>query len=75
MARRSARAARAHGGRSFGPLRFVRDTIAELRRSNWPTRRETVRLTAIVVGVCIALALFLGLFDYGVARLADLVFG
>jgi preprotein translocase subunit SecE len=74
MAKRSARAARARGGRSFGPVRFVRDTVAELRRSNWPTRQETIRLTTIVVGVCIALAAFLGLFDFGMTRLADLVF-
>jgi preprotein translocase subunit SecE len=53
----------------------MRDTVAELRRSNWPTRQETVRLTVIVVGVCVALAMFLGLFDYGMSRLADLVFG
>ena len=74
MAKRSARAARARGGRSFGPLRFTRDTLAELRRSSWPTRQETIRLTTIVVGVCVALAAFLGLFDYGLTQLSDLIF-
>ena len=75
MARRSARATRARGGRSFGPLRFARDTLAELRRSSWPTRQETVRLTVIVVGVCVALALFLGMFDFALTQLSNLVFG
>ncbi len=74
MAKRSVRAARARSGRSFGPWRFAKDTLAELRRSTWPTRQETVRLTVIVVGVCIALAAFLGLFDYGLTKLSAVVF-
>ncbi len=74
MAKRSARATRARGGRSFGPWRFARDTLAELRRSTWPTRQETIRLTIIVIGVCVALAAFLGIFDYGLTELSAVVF-
>ena len=74
MAKRSARAARARSGRSFGPWRFAKDTLAELRRSTWPSRQETIRLTTIVIGVCVALAAFLGLFDYGLTELSAVVF-
>ncbi len=74
MAKRSARAARARGGRSFGPWRFAKDTLAELRRSTWPSRQETIRLTVIVIGVCVALAAFLGIFDYGLTELSAVVF-
>ena len=74
MAKRSTRAARARSGRSFGPWRFAKDTLAELRRSTWPSREETVRLTIIVVGVCVALAAFLGLFDFGLTELSRVVF-
>ncbi|MXW29156.1 MAG: preprotein translocase subunit SecE [Chloroflexi bacterium] len=56
------------------PAAFARETVTELRRSHWPTRDETVRLTVIVLGVVIALAAFLGLFDFGLARLSDLIF-
>ena len=38
---------------------------------NWPTREEAMRLTALVIGISIGLALFLGLFDFifaGVVR-------
>ena len=56
------------------PAAFARETVNELRRSHWPTRDETVRLTVIVLGVVIALAAFLGLFDFGLARLSDLIF-
>ena len=43
---------------------FIQEARQELRRVNWPTRAETVRLALIVVGMSLGLALFLGLFDY-----------
>lgn len=43
---------------------FFQETKQELRHINWPTRQEAVRLTAFVVVLSVALALFLGAFDY-----------
>ncbi|HUX36045.1 MAG TPA: preprotein translocase subunit SecE [Candidatus Paceibacterota bacterium] len=49
----------------FGRIKtFFQETRQELRHVNWPTRQEAVRLTAFVVILSIALALFLGAFDY-----------
>ncbi len=56
------------------PAAFARETVTELRRAHWPTRDATVRLTVIVLGVVIALAAFLGFFDYGLSKLSDLIF-
>jgi preprotein translocase subunit SecE len=44
--------------------RFFREAQQELRHVNWPTRQEAVRLTFIVIGLAVGLALFLGGFDY-----------
>jgi len=44
-------------------LQFVRESRQELRRVNWPTREETIRLTLVVVFISLAVAFFLGLFD------------
>ena len=35
--------------RRVGPSQFFQETVAELRKSVWPTREETVRLTWIVI--------------------------
>lgn len=43
---------------------FFAESRQELRHVNWPTRQEAVRLTAIVIGISLGLAVFLGFFDY-----------
>ena len=44
--------------------RFFTESWTELRHVNWPTRQEAIRLTSIVIGMSLGLAVFLGLFDY-----------
>jgi preprotein translocase subunit SecE len=44
--------------------KFFREAQQEIRHVNWPTRQEATRLTFIVIGIAIGLALFLGGFDY-----------
>ena len=46
-----------------GPVTFLRETIAELRKSVWPSREETVRLTFVVIVVSIVMAFYLGGMD------------
>ena len=53
---------------------FVRDIYDELRKVVWPTRREAIRLTLMVLAVCIAMAAFLGALDYGFSELVTKVF-
>jgi preprotein translocase subunit SecE len=43
--------------------RYLKETRGELRKVTWPTREESQRLTIIVIGVTIAFALFLWVFD------------
>lgn len=43
--------------------RYWKETRGELRKVTWPTRDESQRLTAIVIGVTISFALFLWVFD------------
>jgi preprotein translocase subunit SecE len=44
-------------------VRFINETMGELRKVSWPTRDEALRLTAVVLVVMIASSLFLGAID------------
>jgi len=48
--------------------RYLRETRGELRKVTWPTRQESQRLTAIVLGVTAAMAIFLGILDFIFSR-------
>ena len=66
MARASTRSARiiAPGsGGKISPVSFLQETFSELRKSVWPSREETSRLTAVVIALAIVAAFFLGGLD------------
>ncbi len=45
-------------------VRYLRETYFELRKVSWPTRREAVNLTGIVVLMTSFLSVVLGLLDW-----------
>ena len=53
------------------PITFFRETVSELRKSVWPSREETARLTIVVIAVSIAAGFFL----VGLDRLVAETFG
>jgi preprotein translocase subunit SecE len=60
----------------FGRLiRFVREIVAELQKVIWPTRKELLTYTSVVVVFVAAIMLIVTGFDLGFARLMFLVFG
>lgn len=42
---------------------YLTESYHELKKVNWPTRKETVRLTVIVIIFSLFVALFLGVLD------------
>jgi preprotein translocase subunit SecE len=44
--------------------RWLRETIGELRKVNWPTPQETWNLTKVVLLVMFVMAILLGLLDF-----------
>jgi preprotein translocase subunit SecE len=52
---------------------FMRETVGELRKVNWPTRQEAINLTTIVLIVIFIMAMFLGILDIVFARLFGLL--
>ena len=66
MARVSTRASRVISTGPAGrvsPVTFLRETMSELRKSQWPSREETTRLTIVVIALSIAAGFFLGGLD------------
>jgi len=47
------------------PADFVREVVSELRKTSWPTRKETVRLAAIVFVAIVILTAFIFAIDLG----------
>jgi len=56
-------------------IRWWRETIGELRKVTWPTRKATWRLTKIVLAVMFVMMVLLGLVDWGFAKLVTLLAG
>jgi preprotein translocase subunit SecE len=48
---------------------FLREVRAELKRVTWPSRKETLGSTSVVIILVIIVAVFLGLVDLGLHAL------
>lgn len=55
-------------------FRFIGDTIAELKKVVWLSRREALYLTVVVLIVSVTVGLALGVIDFGFSKLVDNVF-
>ncbi len=52
---------------------FLKQAQSELNQVVWPTREQTVRYTILVVIVTVAVGLFLGLLDYLLTLITNMV--
>ena len=43
---------------------FLKDARAELMKVNWPSKQQTINYTMAVVGISIAVSIFLGGLDW-----------
>lgn len=49
-------------------INYFKESQVELTKVSWPTRRQAVRLTLIVIGFSVVFALFIGAVDYFFSR-------
>jgi preprotein translocase SecE subunit len=45
-------------------ITYFQDTLSELKLVRWPTRRETINLTVIVIGISVVVGSYVGGLDY-----------
>jgi preprotein translocase subunit SecE len=56
-------------------VNFVREVVAELRKVMWPTRKELLTYTAVVIVFVTIMFTIVAALDYGFAKAMFLVFG
>ncbi len=47
------------------------DSINELKKVIWPTKKETIKKTSQVIFFSFFVAIFLGIIDYGLTKLLE----
>ncbi len=48
----------------MGLIKYLQETKAELKFVKWPSQRQTVIYTVLVIFISIITSMYLGLFDY-----------
>lgn len=54
----------------FNLFRYIKDSVAEIKKVVWPSRNDTVRMTMFVIAFTCVFAIFI----YGVDTLIGIVF-
>jgi preprotein translocase subunit SecE len=54
---------------------YFSETIGELRKVTWPTRKEATNLTIVVIIVTITMSILLGFLDFIYTKLFALILG
>lgn len=67
------------GGSSRGlfskSVQFLREAKGELKKVKWPTRKELLASTSVVIVLSLLVAFYLGLIDFGLIKIIRLVVG
>lgn len=45
-------------------IQYVKDSRGELKHVSWPTQKQTVNFTILVIVISLLVAAFVGVFDY-----------
>lgn len=43
--------------------KYLAESIAEMKKVTWPTKKETYNYTLLVIGISLGMAIFLGVLD------------
>jgi len=54
-------------------LQFLREVKVELKKVAWPSRKQTIGSTAVVIALVMLISLFLGVVDFGISSLIRVV--
>jgi len=43
---------------------YLRDTKVEIKQVKWPSQKDTIRFTVVVIAISIFVSFYLGFFDF-----------
>ena len=52
-------------------IQFLRDARAELKKVKWPTKKELMAATVMVIILVLIVAIYLGAIDFGLIKLLE----
>ncbi len=50
-------------------MQFLKEAKAELKKVSWPSRRELIESTMVVIVTVLTIAIFVGVIDLGLSKL------
>ena len=55
------------------PITFLKQAYEELQVVIWPTRKEVIRLTIVVIGISLAVGIYIGGLDFVFTKLLQYI--
>jgi preprotein translocase subunit SecE len=52
-------------------INYIKDSVQEMKKVTWPTKKEIRVYTAAIIGLSLALALYFGALDFVFSKLFD----
>jgi preprotein translocase subunit SecE len=52
---------------------YFKESVEELRHVRWPTQKQAVRFSAVVLGFTIASAILFGFIDFGLSEILSIL--
>ena len=56
-------------------MQFLNEAKTELKRVTWPSPKQTLASTSVVIIIVFIVAIYLGIVDYVLAKLVKLILG
>jgi preprotein translocase subunit SecE len=75
VTRQAAKAPTQYPGRKYvdATIQFLREVRVELRKVTWPSRKQTIGSTVVVIILVLLISAFLGIVDMGLQGLINVV--
>jgi preprotein translocase subunit SecE len=54
---------------------FLSEAKAELKRVTWPSQKQTMASTLVVIIIVFVMAIYFGIIDFGLAKLIKFILG